>query len=137
MLFSLFFLCTCQGKLPEAFYRIKDVEAQKFVGKCLETASKRLPARELLLDPFLASDESKLLPVPKIPFQMSSLNGTEEIIPSLLADPTKATEMTITGTLNLEDDTIFLKVQISDKDGMPHAHSYYRMESNLCDCLFD
>ncbi|XP_021620638.1 probable serine/threonine-protein kinase WNK5 isoform X2 [Manihot esculenta] len=105
------------GKLPEAFYRIKDVEAQKFVGKCLETASKRLPARELLLDPFLASDESKLLPVPKIPFQMSSLNGTEEIIPSLLADPTKATEMTITGTLNLEDDTIFLKVQISDKDG--------------------
>ncbi|XP_021687864.2 probable serine/threonine-protein kinase WNK5 isoform X2 [Hevea brasiliensis] len=105
------------GKLPEGFYRIKDIEAQKFVGKCLETASKRLPARELLLDPFLASDESKLLPVPKIPFQTSSPDGTEEIIPSLLADPTKATEMTITGTLNLEDDTIFLKVQISDKDG--------------------
>ncbi|KAF2305238.1 hypothetical protein GH714_003267 [Hevea brasiliensis] len=103
------------GKLPEGFYRIKDIEAQKFVGKCLETASKRLPARELLLDPFLASDESKLLPVPKIPFQTSSPDGTEEIIPSLLADPTKATEMTITGTLNLEDDTIFLKVQISDK----------------------
>ncbi|KAJ9185477.1 hypothetical protein P3X46_005112 [Hevea brasiliensis] len=105
------------GKLPEAFHRIKDVEAQKFVGKCLETASKRLPARELLLDPFLASDEPKLLPVPKIPFQMSSPNGTEEINPSLLADPTKATDMTITGTMNPEDDTIFLKVQISDNDG--------------------
>ncbi|XP_021623266.1 probable serine/threonine-protein kinase WNK4 isoform X2 [Manihot esculenta] len=105
------------GKLPEAFYRIKDIEAQRFVGKCLETASKRLPARELLLDPFLASDESKLLPVPKIPFQMTSPDGTEEISPSLLADPTKATEMTITGTMNPEDDTIFLKVQISDEDG--------------------
>jgi WNK lysine deficient protein kinase len=32
-------------------------------------------------------------------------------------DPTKATEMTVTGTMNPQDDTIFLKVQISEKDG--------------------
>jgi WNK lysine deficient protein kinase len=38
-------------------------------------------------------------------------------MPSLLADPTKATEMTVTGTMNPQDDTIFLKVQISEKDG--------------------
>ncbi|KDP22777.1 hypothetical protein JCGZ_00364 [Jatropha curcas] len=111
------------GKLPEAFYKIKDIEAQQFVGKCLETASKRLPAWELLLDPFLASDESKWLPAIKPPFQSSSPNGTEEIIPSLLTDPTKATEMTITGSMNAEDDTIFLKVQISDKDG--HTRNIY------------
>lgn len=106
------------GKLPEAFYRIEDVEAQEFIGKCLATASKRLPARELLLDPFLASDEAELGTIPKVPSPWSSPKVTEEkIMPSLLADPTKATEMTITGTMNPQDDTIFLKVQISEKDG--------------------
>ena len=114
---------TCQGKLPEAFYKIKDTEAQKFVGKCLESASKRLPARELLLDPFLAAEEVKPLPVTKFPIQRSISNGSDEIMPSLLADPTKDTEMTIAGTMNLEDDTIFLKVQISDKDGNNFFHS--------------
>ncbi|KAJ6696574.1 hypothetical protein OIU85_002970 [Salix viminalis] len=48
------------GKLPAVFYRIQDLEAQRFIGKCLEPASKRLPAKELLLDPFLASDEAEL-----------------------------------------------------------------------------
>ncbi|KAJ6365780.1 hypothetical protein OIU76_030539 [Salix suchowensis] len=106
------------GKLPEAYYRIEDVEAQEFIGRCLATASKRLPARELLLDPFLTSDEAELGTIPKVPRPCSSPEVTEEkIMPSLLADPTKATEMTITGTMNPQDDTIFLKVQISEKDG--------------------
>ncbi|KAJ4822481.1 putative serine/threonine-protein kinase wnk5 [Turnera subulata] len=112
------------GKLPEAFYRIKNIEAKEFVGKCLAAASKRLPARELLLDPFLASDEEPGLPPQAIPIQKTTPKGTmEEIIPSLLSDPTKSTDMTITGTMNQEDDTIFLKVQISDKDG--HTRNIY------------
>ncbi|EEF29515.1 probable serine/threonine-protein kinase WNK5 [Ricinus communis] len=123
------------GKLPEAFYKIKDTEAQKFVGKCLESASKRLPARELLLDPFLSSDEGKLLPVTKIPIQRSSSNASEEIIPSLLADPTKDTEMTITGTMNPDDDTVFLKVQISDKDG--HTRNIYFPYDTMNDTAID
>lgn len=106
--------------MPEALNRIKDVEAKEFVAKCLATASKRLPARELLLDPFLASDgEAETVPVPKVPSLSSGPHGTvEDIVPSLLADPTKTTEMTITGTMDPQDDTIFLKVQISDKDGI-------------------
>lgn len=123
------------GKLPEAFYRIKDIEAQQFVGKCLEIASRRLPAQELLLDPFLASDEVKLLPALKTPFQRSSPKGTEEIIPSLLADPAKATEMTITGSMNAEDDTIFLKVQISDQDG--HTRNIYFPFDTMNDTAID
>lgn len=108
------------GKLPNAFYRIQDKEARRFVGKCLETVSKRLPARELLLDPFLASDEGGLLPIP-CPKPMSNRTVVEP--PPSKSDPTRSTDMTITGTLDPEEDTIFIKAQISDKNG--HARNIY------------
>ncbi|KAL0375435.1 UNVERIFIED_CONTAM: putative serine/threonine-protein kinase WNK5 [Sesamum radiatum] len=50
------------GKLPEAFYRIEDVEARRFVGRCLEKAANRPSARELLMDPFLSVEEVEELP---------------------------------------------------------------------------
>lgn len=104
------------GKKPEAFYRIQDMEAQQFVGKCLETVSKRLPSHELLLDPFLATDDN-LLPLPERPLRIYSPKGVLVDMPFLLDNPIRNTDMTITGTLNPEDNTLFLKVQISDKDG--------------------
>ncbi|CAO2839188.1 unnamed protein product [Amaranthus hypochondriacus] len=104
------------GKKPEAFYRIEDVEAQQFVGKCLATVSKRLPAHELLLDPFLLSDE-KLNPVSDRPFQIYSPKGVLVEMPFLVDNPVRSTDMTITGTVNPDDNSLFLKVQISDKDG--------------------
>ncbi|GAB4856254.1 Probable serine/threonine-protein kinase wnk5 [Ancistrocladus abbreviatus] len=103
------------GKKPDAFYRLQDADAQAFVGKCLETASKRLTAHELLLDPFLTSDEEPLLvPVPilKFPSPEGALG-----IPNSLDDPIRSTDMTITGKRNPEDNTIFLTVQIADRDG--------------------
>lgn len=45
-----------QGKKPAALEKVKDPEVRAFVEKCLATASRRLPARELLVDPFLQSD---------------------------------------------------------------------------------
>ncbi|KAF5750745.1 serine/threonine-protein kinase WNK5 isoform X1 [Tripterygium wilfordii] len=91
------------GKLPLAFYQIQDSEAQRFVAKCLATVSKRLPAHELLLDPFLSSEEGELLCIPIVLSQQTnSSNGTV---------------MTITGTMSPEYDTIYLRVQISAKDG--------------------
>jgi WNK lysine deficient protein kinase len=104
-----------QGKLPAVFYRIQDLEAQRFIGKCLETASKRLPAKELLLDPFLASDEAELSRVPRIRNQKSFLND-REMEKLQLNDHPPRTDMIITGKLN-RDDTIFLKVQIANEDG--------------------
>ena len=102
-----------QGKLPEAFYRIEDVEAREFVGKCLQPVANRPPAKQLLMDPFLAADHGvKMSPMP-------SPNGTVEKTPSFQTNPRKrTTDMTITGTINPEDHTIFLKVKISDKDGI-------------------
>ncbi|KAF5737281.1 serine/threonine-protein kinase WNK5 isoform X1 [Tripterygium wilfordii] len=113
------------GKLPLAFYQIQDSEAQRFVAKCLATVSERLPAHELLLDPFLTSDEGELQCIPRVLSQKTnSCNGTVlESSTPLLADQTKTTDMTITGTMSPEDDTIFLKVQISAKDG--HNRNIY------------
>ncbi|GLJ23523.1 hypothetical protein SUGI_0445640 [Cryptomeria japonica] len=41
------------GKKPACLYKVKDPEVRQFVEKCLATVSRRLPARELLMDPFL------------------------------------------------------------------------------------
>lgn len=109
-----------QGKLPEAFYRIEDDEAREFVGRCLATASKRLPARELLLDPFLASDDGEILAPNQTNSSPSSTPKRTTIDANVLPVENKLrrnTDMTITGTMNSEDDSIYLKVQISDRDG--------------------
>ncbi|CAM0906407.1 unnamed protein product [Alopecurus aequalis] len=48
------------GTKPEALYKVKDPMVRQFVEKCLTTASRRLPARELLNDPFLRTDDMAL-----------------------------------------------------------------------------
>ncbi|KAL3536607.1 hypothetical protein ACH5RR_005068 [Cinchona calisaya] len=104
------------GKMPDAFYQIHDTEAQRFIGKCLEKASKRPSAVELLMDPFLASEEDEQLP--SITTRTPCLKaGTPHGEVPCFCNQKRSTDMTITGTLNPEDDAIFLKVQISDKDG--------------------
>lgn len=103
-----------QGKLPAAFFRIEDAEAQKFIGKCLVNAAKRPSAKELLKDPFLVCDDASS--ITKIVMQDPFLNYTEMDKLQLKSDSPR-TSMSITGKLNPEDDSIFLKVQISDKDG--------------------
>ncbi|KAJ6433309.1 hypothetical protein OIU84_017076 [Salix udensis] len=106
------------GKLPAVFYRIQDLEAQRFIGKCLVTASKRLSAKELLLDPFLPSGEAELSQVPRFRNQKPFLNDREmEKLQLNDHHHPPRTDMTITGKLNPEDDTIFLKVQIANEDG--------------------
>ncbi|XP_028214497.1 probable serine/threonine-protein kinase WNK4 isoform X2 [Glycine soja] len=102
------------GKLPASFFRIEDTEAQRFIGKCLITAAKRPSAKELLNDPFLLSDDASSMT--KIGIQKPFLNYNE-MEKLQLDDVSPRTEMSITGKLNPEHDTIFLKVQISDKDG--------------------
>lgn len=69
------------------------------------------------MDPFLAIHQLDS-PLPRNHNQ--ALNFTMDIAEEqpLMNDQTKSTYMTITGTLNEEDDTIFLKVQIANKTGM-------------------
>lgn len=42
--------------------KVRDPDVRKFIENCLAVASKRLPARELLSDPFLQNDASKEQP---------------------------------------------------------------------------
>lgn len=44
------------GIRPAALKKVKDLQVREFVEKCLVSASQRLHARELLMDPFLQSD---------------------------------------------------------------------------------
>lgn len=80
------------------------------------SASKRLPAKELLLDPFLACDEDDNF-LGEVGSQKPFLNDKEMGKLRLSDDVPRRTDMKITGKLNPEDDTIFLKVQFADKDG--------------------
>ncbi|XP_057953283.1 probable serine/threonine-protein kinase WNK4 [Malania oleifera] len=106
------------GKLPASLHLINDSEALRFIRKCLEPVSKRVPAKDLLLDPFLASDEVELvLPIAKLESHQKPFLNELGIEKLQISDDPPRTNMTITGKLNPEDDTIFLKVQIADKEG--------------------
>ncbi|CAN8253165.1 unnamed protein product [Cochlearia groenlandica] len=112
------------GKLPEAFYRVGDVEAQKFIGKCLVPASRRVSAKVLLQDPFLASDESWMVYASGAGNPKPFLNENEMETLKLEDDELGRTQMTITGKLNAEDNTIFLKVLIVDENGRAQSVSF-------------
>ncbi|XP_019178456.1 PREDICTED: probable serine/threonine-protein kinase WNK4 [Ipomoea nil] len=105
------------GKKPRAFYKVQDVEAQRFIGKCLEPVSKRSSAQELMVDSFLAIDDFIMKPIKLVGCQKSFLNDNIGFEDLNLNEAAPRTNMTITGKLNPEDDTIFLKVQIADKEG--------------------
>lgn len=117
MSFVMFYF---QGKLPGAFYRVRDIEAQRFISKCLVPASKRVSARELLQDPFLASEESWMVYARGAENLKPFLNENEMDRLKLEDDELGIgrSHMTITGKLNAEDNnTIFLNVIIADEDG--------------------
>lgn len=51
----------------------------------------------------------------------------EELPLDLGVDLKRSTNMIITGKMNPEDDTIFLKVRISDRDGTPSLNPFAHM----------
>ncbi|KAL0843618.1 hypothetical protein Bca101_016864 [Brassica carinata] len=112
------------GKLPGAFYRVGDIEAQRFIGKCLVPASKRVSARELLQDPFLASEESWMVYARGAANLKPFLNENEMDRLKLEDDGLGRSHMTITGKLNAEDNTIFLNVIIADENGKANKVSF-------------
>lgn len=68
------------GIKPAALDKLKDKELRQFVEKCLDTASKRLPARELLMDSFLQydRDSDSLECHPALSRNASTLQDVEE-----------------------------------------------------------
>lgn len=118
------------GKLPGSFHKIEDEEARSFIGRCLEKAPNRPSASQLLKDPFLSIEDDDVKQFAWTKFMSSSPQKAPRSFPPssvLPAAPARSTDMTITGTMNREDDTIFLKVQISDKNG-PARNIFFPFE---------
>ncbi|XP_052171092.1 probable serine/threonine-protein kinase WNK10 isoform X2 [Diospyros lotus] len=69
------------GVKPASLCKLSDPEVKQFIEKCLVPASQRLPAKELLKDPFLQSETLKEpirdpLQLPnQLPHSLSSLNS--------------------------------------------------------------
>ncbi|KAF0918628.1 hypothetical protein E2562_025206 [Oryza meyeriana var. granulata] len=116
------------GKLPDAFYSLTDPDARRFIGRCLVAASHRPSAEELLLDPFLSPSQhhddhsiiahaaTNTAPPPPLSLPLSNPSDQDE----------EKMDMTITGKLNKEHDTIFLKVQIgSDESSGGNVRNIY------------
>jgi WNK lysine deficient protein kinase len=121
------------GKRPDAFYRVKDDGARRFIGRCLLSASERPSAAELLLDPFLLDDPSSMIsPRPPLPLTSSNNVGDDDTLSDHQDEPpavaTRSDMMTITGKPNAEEDTIFLKVQITDESG-PVRNIYFPFDT--------
>nr|PNR59572.1 hypothetical protein PHYPA_002363 [Physcomitrium patens] len=69
------------GKKPAALDKVKDPEVRAFVEKCLAKASKRLPARDLLVDPFLQceGDREAVEALPTITLSKTRADDFEEL----------------------------------------------------------
>ncbi|KMZ60895.1 putative Kinase [Zostera marina] len=104
------------GKLPSAFYKIQDEESRIFIGRCLESASRRSSAKDLLFDPFLQDSNlpNDLAPSHSLLSDQEDQQEQEDII---------NTDMKITGKMNPDDDAIFLRVHFADKTG--HTRNIY------------
>lgn len=134
-----------QGIKPASLGKVTDPEVKNFIEKCLVPASQRLPAKELLKDPFLHSETLKEpildpLQLPnKLPRSSSVLNSGPhsmdidlEYNHSVCTDSNSGSphnpvvelqrihqdnEFRLTGTKN-DDKTISLTLRIADSNGM-------------------
>eukprot|EP00249_Psilotum_nudum_P024571 c29225_g2_i1 orf=691-3273(-) len=67
------------GKKPEALSKVTDLELREFINKCLVTASKRLPARELLKDPFLRPEGHSKVATQALPHLRWAITETDHL----------------------------------------------------------
>ncbi|CAI9776520.1 unnamed protein product [Fraxinus pennsylvanica] len=94
-------------KSQEHSTKFQGLDAQRFIGRFLESASKRLPEEELMLDPFLALGDRDDKPKSKNEIQKPFLNDNIKLEDLQLNEDLLRTNPTITGKLNPEDETIF------------------------------
>ncbi|XP_076932013.1 putative serine/threonine-protein kinase WNK9 [Bidens hawaiensis] len=114
------------GKKPDALYKVKDPEVRQFVEKCLVTVSLRLPAKELLKDPFLQTEDYgyDLRPIDYWR-QFDGVNNRHlnyeheaHEITTHKEDHMGDVDISIEGRRGDDDDDgIFLRLRIADREG--------------------
>ncbi|KAM5580515.1 putative serine/threonine-protein kinase WNK11 [Rosa sericea] len=109
------------GVMPASLNKVKDPQVKQFIDKCLVPASMRLSAVELLKDPFLAADDSR---VPKsLPMEIDSTSVKESSTSSSSSilecqRSTKSNELTLRARRNSDgSNTIALTLSVADPRG--------------------
>ncbi|XP_020419508.1 probable serine/threonine-protein kinase WNK3 isoform X3 [Prunus persica] len=104
------------GIKPASLAKVTDPGVKAFIEKCITKVSDRLSAKELLMHPFLQSDQdrecSSLRPETHYSGSSDQIDiGTKDMDPS----PETNKDFTVQG--QRKDDTIFLKLRIADSTG--------------------
>ncbi|RZC71356.1 hypothetical protein C5167_034527 [Papaver somniferum] len=112
------------GKKPASLEKVKDPGVRMFIEKCIANASHRLPAAELLLDPFLQDEENEsvgrsLRPNPS----HSDLNSNSTGSFSTDEDIHGSNRGFLIEGQRKDINTIFLKLRIPDPTG--HARNIH------------
>ncbi|XP_061956688.1 probable serine/threonine-protein kinase WNK3 isoform X1 [Populus nigra] len=108
------------GIKPASLAKVKDPAVKAFIEKCIAKVSDRLPAKELLMDPFLQSDEENesvghsLRPKAHSSGGSSDQIDVNEIAKDSSAEPSR--DFTVQGQRK-DINTIFLKLRIADSTG--------------------
>ncbi|KAF8378216.1 hypothetical protein HHK36_029555 [Tetracentron sinense] len=97
------------GIKPASLGKVMNPEVRQFIEKCIGNASERLPAKELLMDHFLQSDEdngSVGRSLQSNPYHSGAKDGL----------PEASRDFTVEGQMK-DMNTIFLKLRIADLTG--------------------
>ncbi|KAF8037054.1 hypothetical protein BT93_B0082 [Corymbia citriodora subsp. variegata] len=108
------------GIKPASLEKVKDNRVREFIEKCIADVSDRLTAKELLMDPFLQSDEESMsvgrsLPSPRPPAMGNPHNvDAGKGANNFTAETSR--DFTVQGQRK-DVNTIFLKLRIADSSG--------------------
>ncbi|CAN0908906.1 Serine/threonine-protein kinase WNK8 [Linum grandiflorum] len=121
------------GVKPASLAKVDNPQVKEFIEKCLVPASERLPAIELLKDPFLATESAKEIvsSLPSESFAMeidvsskksSKTSGMESMIEPMQFSHVEVEKYTESNRFRLrgeknDDNTISMSLRISDPSG--------------------
>ncbi|KAJ8563287.1 hypothetical protein K7X08_031739 [Anisodus acutangulus] len=108
------------GIKPASLAKVKDPRVKTFIEKCIAEASERLPAKELLMDPFLLSDEDSGNIGRSLSFNSRHADMSDDHSDSGKSTkdplPEGGRDFTVQGQRK-DLNTIFLKLRITDSAG--------------------
>ncbi|OVA20585.1 Protein kinase domain [Macleaya cordata] len=121
------------GIKPASLVKVKDPRVREFIEKCIADASVRLPARELLVDPFLQFDGENesvgrsLRPNPS----HSDLNRISTSSSSIEDEMTGTGRDFVVEGQRKDITTIFLKLRIADPTGCHVRNIHFPFDTEV------
>ncbi|KAB5525045.1 hypothetical protein DKX38_022794 [Salix brachista] len=108
------------GIKPASLAKVKDPAVKAFIVKCIAKVSDRLPAKELLMDPFLQSDEDNVSVGCSLRPKAHSSGGSSDQLDinesAKDSDAEPSRDFSVHGQRK-DINTIFLKLRIADSTG--------------------